>query len=226
MSFDKFKLKKLLKFMLLIAIISSCSNTKKQYFLEDTQIETEALSMHEHIVGYRGETLALIAHWYTGETANWKVIRDVSNIDIYNIEIGDIINIPFELITNYDPLPKSLVDKWVQKEKEALSAIEAAEETTSETLPLTKAVEKSIEDKPIVKAKPTNPEKAITEIKIENSPSIQKNTKKLEKEKVGLDSSAIKKEIPKETVVEKEIKTVLEPKKSRDDYLKDILKTK
>lgn len=66
--------------------------------------------MIEHSVSYPGETLGLIAGWYTGAMNNWQRIqRYNSEIDLKKIRIGDRISIPPELVVRSDPMPRSFV---------------------------------------------------------------------------------------------------------------------
>jgi len=64
----------------------------------------------EHTVMYPGETLGLIARWYTGSTANWEYILDHNlQLDPRRIRLGDIILIPRDMMTREDPLPRRAV---------------------------------------------------------------------------------------------------------------------
>jgi hypothetical protein len=68
-----------------------------------------------HTVKYAGETLAMIAGWYTGNSKNWEIILQHNpGLDVKRIRIGDVILIPQELVVKSDPLPEKLV-KGVKK---------------------------------------------------------------------------------------------------------------
>lgn len=63
-----------------------------------------------HEVKYSGETLGVIAAWYTGKTANWPMIEAANpGLKPTRIRLGDLIQIPEELVVKSDPLPKSAV---------------------------------------------------------------------------------------------------------------------
>ncbi|MCB0359013.1 MAG: LysM peptidoglycan-binding domain-containing protein, partial [Bdellovibrionales bacterium] len=63
-----------------------------------------------HTVTFRGETLYLIATWYTGTSKNAGRIAEINSITNPNaIRIGDVIRIPRYLLIRNDPLPRSRV---------------------------------------------------------------------------------------------------------------------
>ncbi len=63
----------------------------------------------EHVVKYQGENLGVISAWYTGKSANWKVIRDANpGLRPEAIRLGQIIRIPHGLVTNSKPFPKEM----------------------------------------------------------------------------------------------------------------------
>ena len=65
-----------------------------------------------HTVKYSGETLSIIALWYTGNHGSWKEIAQ-ANPDIKPNRIfpGDEILIPDGLLKTHDPLTKEFVDR-------------------------------------------------------------------------------------------------------------------
>ncbi|MFN8389666.1 MAG: LysM peptidoglycan-binding domain-containing protein [Bdellovibrionota bacterium] len=70
----------------------------------------------EHRVSYSGETLALIASWYTGKSTNWTLIRDANpNLRPERINIGQRILIPANLVTEHNPMPKKFVQDSLAK---------------------------------------------------------------------------------------------------------------
>ena len=79
-----------------------------------TQTESQPVEVEQasepapyiHTVHWRGETLSLIAKWYTGKWRNWKALAKAnSNLNPNLIRIGDKIVIPQELLKNRDPMP-------------------------------------------------------------------------------------------------------------------------
>ena len=69
-----------------------------------------------HTVSLDGETLSIIAKWYTGELDNWKALAEANpSIDPNRIFIGNEITIPRELMITKDPLPQSFIDEIYSK---------------------------------------------------------------------------------------------------------------
>jgi len=66
----------------------------------------------KHTVRWRGESLSLIARWYTGYFENWKALaRANPELNPHRIRIGDLISIPHEMIKNQKPLPRKVAAK-------------------------------------------------------------------------------------------------------------------
>jgi len=63
-----------------------------------------------HTVTHRGETLSLIAQWYTGKTSNWKAISKLNaSIVPKRMPIGARITIPQELLKTTITMTKEFV---------------------------------------------------------------------------------------------------------------------
>ena len=78
----------------------------------EVEVEDTQPALYEHQVRYSGETLGLIARWYTGKTANWKLIVDANpGMRPERINIGDTIMIPQELMVQQEALPKSSIPR-------------------------------------------------------------------------------------------------------------------
>ena len=104
------------KIILLLAfagLFTTACSSKEEVVVPERVVYVEEVSRPsymQHEVKYSGETLGLIARWYTGRTDNWKRIADVnSSIKPQRISIGDIILIPMEIVSQSDPLPKKAV---------------------------------------------------------------------------------------------------------------------
>jgi hypothetical protein len=73
-----------------------------------------------HTVSLSGETLSLIAKWYTGSLNNWHQLAAANpQIDPNRIFIGNEIVIPEELLTTREPLPQSFLDQTHSPKKKA-----------------------------------------------------------------------------------------------------------
>jgi len=86
----------------------------------------------EHTVRWRGESLSLIARWYTGRLENWKALaRANPDLNPNRIMVGNVIYIPQEMMNTKEPLPRKVAAKslknyfahTVRQPGEKLSAI-------------------------------------------------------------------------------------------------------
>jgi len=74
----------------------------------------------EHTITWPGETLSIIAKWYTGSINNWQVLaQENPAIDPGRMQIGSKIRIPANLLSNRQPMPKEFLDKYVVPEAPA-----------------------------------------------------------------------------------------------------------
>lgn len=70
----------------------------------------EKNTLFAHQIRYSGESLSVIAKWYTGKIANWKVLqRSNPDINAHHMSIGDTVYIPHKLMKRQDPLPQRFV---------------------------------------------------------------------------------------------------------------------
>ena len=66
----------------------------------------------EHTVRWRGESLSLIAKWYTGHFENWKALaRANPNLNPNLIIVGNVIYIPQEMMETKEFLPRKVAAK-------------------------------------------------------------------------------------------------------------------
>ena len=75
-----------------------------------------------HTVKHGGETISIIAAWYTGDLDNWKVLAEVMtknnpNADIKRIYVGNKILIPESLLKTRETMPKEFVDSFYKTSK-------------------------------------------------------------------------------------------------------------
>lgn len=78
---------------------------------EVAYVEPVAPVQFLHKIRYQGESLSLIAKWYTGKTGKWKAIA-AANPEVIpeRMKIDQIIYIPDNLLKNRTPMPKNFVD--------------------------------------------------------------------------------------------------------------------
>ena len=75
-------------------------------------------TFYRHTVKYSGETLSVIALWYTGSHGNWKEIAQANpDVNPNRIFPGDEILIPEGFLRTRDPLSKEFVDRINAKTK-------------------------------------------------------------------------------------------------------------
>jgi hypothetical protein len=80
-----------------------------------------------HTVRFGGETVSIIAGWYTGYIENWKALAEANpNIDPKRVLVGSKILIPEDLLKNREPMPKEFVDSFYRPKKERVQPIKAA----------------------------------------------------------------------------------------------------
>ena len=69
-----------------------------------------------HTVKWSGESLSIIAAWYTGDLQNWKVLAEANpDINPNRIRLGMKIRIPQRLVTVKSPMTKEHVDSFYPK---------------------------------------------------------------------------------------------------------------
>jgi hypothetical protein len=77
---------------------------------------------YTHTVKWSGETVSIIAAWYTGDLDNWKVLAAVMtknnpNADIKRIYVGNKILIPESLLKTRETMPIEFVESFYKKSK-------------------------------------------------------------------------------------------------------------
>jgi len=86
------------------------------------EIPTLEPRFYIHKVRWKEETLSHIAKWYTGAVKNWKAIAKINpKLDPRDIDIGDTISIPEDLLTSRKPMPHSFVQPAVRKKNKPRS---------------------------------------------------------------------------------------------------------
>lgn len=74
--------------------------------------------MFVHKVRYPGESVSIIAGWYTGEIDNWKILAEVNpGLNPNVINEGMKINVPESIMKTREPMTKEYVDSFYPKLK-------------------------------------------------------------------------------------------------------------
>ncbi len=126
---------------------------------QPVQIQESVPEYVQHVVRYSGETLGIIAKWYTGDFNKWSdIVKANPGIKPNRISLGDKIKIPYEVVTNDSPMPKSAVGRVSGSKKSSTNKSSAkAKETKPEM--------KSEKEAPKVEAPVVSKREIITEPK-------------------------------------------------------------
>ncbi len=98
----------------ILLIFSGCAQMKT-FFKSDSKSAKvkpagKSTSYYEHKVRWEGETLSLIAKWYTGSQKNWKVLaKDNSWLEPNNLSTGHKVFIARNLLKTKKPMPREFV---------------------------------------------------------------------------------------------------------------------
>ena len=132
----------------LLADINPDVNSEKIAFGTEVEIPAELLQTrqpmpknfsaksiqgyYKHTVRWPGESLSLIASWYTGSSKNWQKLAQANpRLNPNRIRGGDVIFIPSRLLKTRVPLPQKVAAKYsghyfvykVKKDQEKLADI-------------------------------------------------------------------------------------------------------
>jgi hypothetical protein len=82
-----------------------------------TQQDTQThVKYYVHTVKWAGETISIIASWYTGDIQNWKMLVEANpDINPNVVVAGQEINIPEHIMTTRSPMTKAHVDHYYHK---------------------------------------------------------------------------------------------------------------
>ncbi|MFN8391670.1 MAG: LysM domain-containing protein [Bdellovibrionota bacterium] len=89
-----------------------------------------------HRVKYQGETLGIIADWYTGSDGNWRQLAARNpNINPLSMQVGQRIVIPGELVRRRSDLPREFVLEHANGRTATRPVRSAAAKTENESAP-------------------------------------------------------------------------------------------
>ena len=91
-------------------------------------------SYYYHRVKYSGETLSIIAKWYTGDADNWQALTKANpKLDPKRINVGDKIRIPKKILNTRKPMPRSFVVASTKRKQQKVQANTPPEVKTTKT---------------------------------------------------------------------------------------------
>ena len=98
----------------ILLIFSGCAQMKTFFKSDSDSAEVKqagkSTSYYQHKVRWEGETLSLIAKWYTGSQKNWKVLaKNNSWLEPNDLSVGHRIFIPRNLLKTKKPMPRDFV---------------------------------------------------------------------------------------------------------------------
>ena len=98
----------------ILLIFSGCAQMKTFFKSDSDSAEVKqagkSTSYYQHKVRWEGETLSLIAKWYTGSQKNWKVLaKSNSWLEPNDLSVGHRIFIPRKLLKTKKPMPRDFV---------------------------------------------------------------------------------------------------------------------
>ena len=125
---------------------SGCAMVKKSPQKADQSMETKKVTAvmvttdsdedlpFFHQVRWEGETLSLIAKWYTGDWRNWKALAEVNPwVEPNNMFTGLKVKIPRQLLKNQKDMPREFVLSSASQDKASVQTKEANEKEVSES---------------------------------------------------------------------------------------------
>ena len=115
-------LKSLTLGMTILWIISGCAHFEKIFQPKPEEaypVKIKKLPEDNpfvHKVKWPGESLSIIAKWYTGDSKNWKALAKANpDLNPNLIRIGDNIVVPQPLLKNGEPMPREFLSLSPQK---------------------------------------------------------------------------------------------------------------
>jgi hypothetical protein len=85
-------------------------------------------------VKYSGETLSIIAKWYTGDADNWQALTKANpKLNPNRINVGDKIRIPRKLLNTRRPMTRSFVVASTKKKQQKAPSTTPSEAKTTTT---------------------------------------------------------------------------------------------
>ena len=106
--------------VLLIPIFTGCATTTPRETTSAGPSSREASSTGvaarnvsaglTHLIRWQGESLSVIAQWYTGSSQNWPAIAEANpTLSPTRLMVGQAVFIPEGLLKRRDPMPESAV---------------------------------------------------------------------------------------------------------------------
>lgn len=96
--------------LVLIGFLSSCGYLGLRHTDEPAEQVKKPEPMYVHTVKWSGETVSIIAGWYTGSIENWKALAEANpNLKPDRICVGNKILVPESLMKTREPMPEEFL---------------------------------------------------------------------------------------------------------------------
>ncbi len=125
--------------VILVTIMLFLGGTGCTYLYDEQKPSRPPSPTFVHTVRWSGETLMIIAKWYTDKSDNWRALADANpHINPNRIFIANKISIPEKLLKTRQPMPREFVpqpgpkSKKVSKSPETLKATPPKKEKKEE----------------------------------------------------------------------------------------------
>ncbi len=136
------KLTFILCLVLSVTCISCAAIKKYRQEPRDTQTDSPAdargdkdvpSGYYVHTVQLPGESLSIIAKWFTGDLKNWETLAKTNPaINPNRIFLGDKIRIPRHLMIRHDPMTLKFIEESQPKSRQRVSPTALPEKTGEE----------------------------------------------------------------------------------------------
>ena len=121
----------IIAFLLIVLVFGGCVVTEKAsqpaapsgqaepgVALEPGEVSATETEYYVHTVKWPGESVSIIAKWYTGELENWKLLAEANpNINPNRIFVGDKIRIPVHLMKTREPITEEFLSQFYPEQK-------------------------------------------------------------------------------------------------------------
>jgi hypothetical protein len=106
--------------LLAIPIFTGCATTTSRETTSTGATARDISTGLTHLIQWQGESLSVIAQWYTGSSQNWPAIAEANPTLIpTRLMVGQAVFIPEGLLKRRDSMPESAVHPPVDEKAPA-----------------------------------------------------------------------------------------------------------
>ena len=89
---------------------------------------------YAHTVRWKGETISVIAGWYTGNARNWKLLAEVNpGIKHKGLAAGTTVRVPSHIMKTKESMPKEYIDRFYHGSKKRTKTTRTVKQEENET---------------------------------------------------------------------------------------------